>query len=228
MTTTNFADDPHLEWPTARESRSAQALVFAPLAWLKLQYLTHAGTTEVGGFGLSHPDNPLYLEDVLLVRQRCSWATVHFDDQAIADLFDAMADQGLAPERFARVWLHTHPGLSAVPSSVDEATFARAFGSCDWAVMAILSRGGRFSARLQLRAGPGAEVDLTASVDWAHWPSAVADTAALAIQMDQWRQEYAALVEFEDPRHAAVALPEAITDNGFFDPRSFFPAEVTR
>ena len=47
----------------------ARPLVFAPLAWLKLQYLCHAGPTEVAGFGLSHPDDPLYLEDVFTGEQ---------------------------------------------------------------------------------------------------------------------------------------------------------------
>ena len=77
-------------------------LVFAPLAWLKFQYLCHAGPTEVAGFGLSHPDDPLYLEDVLVVRQRCTAVTVALDDAAVADLLDAMTDAGIRPDRFAR------------------------------------------------------------------------------------------------------------------------------
>ena len=81
--------------------RFVKSLVFSPRAWLKLQYLCHAGPTEVGGFGLSHADDPLYLEDVLLVRQRCTMATVAFDDAAVADLFDRMADAGIPPARFA-------------------------------------------------------------------------------------------------------------------------------
>src|SRR5437764_14410734 len=120
-------------------------LVFAPLAWLKLQYLCHAGPTEVAGLGLSHPIDPLYLEDVLVVRQRATAVTVGFDDAAVADLFDDMADAGVPLGRFARVWVHTHPGASVPPSATDEATFARVFGGCDWAVMAILGRTGRTS-----------------------------------------------------------------------------------
>ena len=28
-------------------------LIFAPLAWLKLQFFCHAGDTEIGGFGVA-------------------------------------------------------------------------------------------------------------------------------------------------------------------------------
>src|SRR5438874_13216786 len=110
MTTTTRRRCRRRHPPISRDG--AGRLVFAPLAWLKLQYLCHAGPTEVAGFGLSHPDDPLYLEDVLVVRQRASAVTVAFDDVAVADLFDAMADTGIPPARFARVWLHTHPGAS--------------------------------------------------------------------------------------------------------------------
>src|SRR5207245_1970892 len=83
--------------PMPDERAGTRPLVFAPLAWLKLQLLCHAGPTEVAGFGLSHPADPLYLEDVLVVRQRATPATVAFDDAAVADLFDAMTDAGVPP-----------------------------------------------------------------------------------------------------------------------------------
>lgn len=95
------------------EGACTRALVFSPLAWLKLQFLCHAGPTEVGGFGLSHPDDLLYVEDVLVVRQRCTLATVAFNDAAVADLCDDMADAGIGLNRCLRIWLHTHPGASA-------------------------------------------------------------------------------------------------------------------
>jgi hypothetical protein len=41
-------------------------LFFAPLVWLKLQWLCHAGDTEIGGFGISAESNPLYVEDLAL------------------------------------------------------------------------------------------------------------------------------------------------------------------
>lgn len=174
--------------------RSVKPLVFSPRAWLKLQYLCHAGPTEVGGFGLSHPDDPLFLEDVLLVRQKCSMATVAFDDAAVADLFDRMADAGIPPARFARIWLHTHPGSSVTPSGTDEATFARVFSGCDWAVMAILGRTGRTSARLRFGAGPGGAVEIPTRIEWADWPSFARDPD-LGELIAHWQYEFESLVE---------------------------------
>ena len=69
---------------------------------------------------------------------------------------ELLALVGLPPERFARIWVHTHPGKSPHPSITDEETFQRCFGNSDWAVMFILARGGQSYARLRLNAGPGA------------------------------------------------------------------------
>src|SRR5207302_10392140 len=107
---------------TAPRREPHDTLFFAPLAWLKLMWFCHAGHTEVGGFGISAEHNPLYVEDFVSVRQRASTASVHFDDAAVADLFDALVDRGLGPDRFARIWIHTHPGLSPEPSETDETT----------------------------------------------------------------------------------------------------------
>ena len=182
--------------PIRDDGAGPRRLVFTPLAWLKLQYLCHAGPTEVAGFGLSAEGDSLYLEDMLVVRQRATPVTVAFDDAAVADLFDDMADAGVPPARFARVWMHTHPGASVTPSFTDEVTFARVFGGCDWAVMAILGRTGRTSARLRFAAGPGAAIELRTAVDWAAWPAAASGAhGSLADRLADWREEYTALVE---------------------------------
>ena len=112
-------------------------LRFTPWAWAKLVFLRDLGPTEVGGFGVSAKDDLLLIEDIRLVRQRCTSVTVQFDDVAVADFFDEMVDRGLRPERFARVWIHTHPGDSASPSCVEEQTFVRSFGRSDWAIMSF-------------------------------------------------------------------------------------------
>src|SRR5713226_2900380 len=174
----------------------ARALHFAPAAWLKWQFLCHAGPTEVAGFGLSALADPLYLEDVLVVRQRCTPVTVALDDEAVADLFDRMADVGVPPTRFARVWLHTHPGASAAPSHLDEETFARAFGHCDWAVMAILGRTGKTFARIRFAAGPGGAFDLPTRVDWSAWPACATATDSPLLDLTaDWKREYESLIE---------------------------------
>ena len=87
-----------------------------PYACAKLVFLRDLGPTEVGGFCISAENDLLLIEDIRLVRQRCSSVTVQFEDVAVADFFDEQVDRGLLPERFARVWIHTHPGNSASPS----------------------------------------------------------------------------------------------------------------
>jgi hypothetical protein len=195
---------------TRTRHKPRDTLCFAPLAWLKLQWFCHAGSTEVGGFGVSAERDPLYVEEFVTVRQRASAVSVRFDDAAVADLFDELVDRGLKPERFARIWVHTHPCTSPLPSSTDETTFARSFGSCDWSVMFIVSRAGETYARLSFLAGPGAEVLLPVAVDWAAWPSTSVSGGGLDASCKQWQQDYAAHVQSipDDPLPLMVKADE--------------------
>ena len=101
-----------------------------------------------------------------LVTQTCTWVHVEFADEAVANFFDDQVDAGRRPEEFGRIWVHTHPGNSPEPSGTDEATFARVFGSADWALMFILARGGQTYARLRYNCGPGADLKLPVEVDY--------------------------------------------------------------
>ncbi|MEQ8835429.1 MAG: Mov34/MPN/PAD-1 family protein, partial [Lacipirellulaceae bacterium] len=112
-----------------------------------------AGETEIGGFGISSAEDLLLVEDLVLVEQQADWASVEFKDTAVADFYDSQVDRGRTPEQFARIWIHTHPGDSPRPSGTDEETFARVFGSCNWAVMFILAQKGASYARLQFGVG---------------------------------------------------------------------------
>lgn len=155
----------------------------------KLLFLRDLGPTEVGAFGVAPSDDPLLVEDVAMVRQRCGPAWVGFDDDAVAAYFEERVGRGLEPRQFARVWLHTHPGDSPHPSGVDEETFARVFGPCDWAVMAILAQGGRWSARLRVQSGPRVEVEVPVRVAW--------DAPFPASDPTGWRSEYSRCVQSE-------------------------------
>jgi len=190
--------------------RPVRKLRLSPWAWLKWQYLSHAGPTEVAGFGLSAAHDPLYVEDILVVGQRATAVTVGFEDTAIAELFDRMTDLGIAPHRFARIWLHSHPGASASPSGVDESTFARVFGPCDWSVMAILSRTSATYARLQFQAGPGGSLELPVVSDWQAWPRCLA-SSSLDAHFLQWQEEYERCVK-PMPFHYPELLPEEPTE----------------
>jgi hypothetical protein len=182
-------------------------LRFTPYAWAKLQFFCHAGDTEIGGFGLAATDDPLLVTDLLTVRQSVSSASVEFDDVAVAELFEDQVDAGHRPDRFARLWCHTHPGHSPDPSGTDEETFDRVFGSCEWALMFILARGGRTYARLRFNAGPGGDLEIPVAIDY-HTPFPGADHEA-------WANEYDAHVHPE-----TLALPAAsgdVSQNGMFD-----------
>ena len=148
--------------------------------------LRDLGDTEIGGFGITGTDDPLLVTDIGLVTQSCSYATVEFDDLAVAEFFDQMVDEGLHPSQFGRIWIHTHPGKSPDPSCTDEQTFARVFGQADWAVMFILARGGQTYCRLEYHAQPAAGFELTVQVDY-NQPFDASDHAA-------WEAEYRAKV----------------------------------
>jgi hypothetical protein len=149
-------------------------------------FLRDLGETEVGGFGICAADDPLYVQDVQLVKQMCTGVSVCFDDQAVADFFDRQVDLGRKPAEFSRIWVHTHPGSCPEPSITDEDTFTRVFGRTDWAVMFILACRGQSYARLRFNVGPGGDVDLPVRVDYTR-PFAASDHAA-------WQKEHLAAV----------------------------------
>jgi len=157
-------------------------LRFSPTAWAKLLYFRDRGDTEIGGFGITAKDDLLLVEDFVTVRQKASMASVSFDDDAVADFFESQVDAGRRPEHFGRIWLHTHPGDSPQPSVVDEETFGRVFGRCQWAVMFVLARGGKSYARLRFNVGPGGEAVIPVEVDYSS-PFGPSDREA-------WQEEY--------------------------------------
>jgi hypothetical protein len=170
-------------------------LVFAPLAWLKLRFLLHAGETEVGAFGIAAESDLLYVEQLAVPKQRTSEVSVEFEDTAVADHFDGCFDRGITPARCGRIWIHSHPGSSPLPSSTDEQTFQRAFGNCDWAVMAIIARGGASYARLRFAAGPGGSVVLPVVVDWQRLPQDLLDGEGMLDELiSGWLDEYGTAV----------------------------------
>ena len=161
-------------------------LRFSPYAWAKLRYLRDIGNTEVSVFGIASVEGPLCIEDLELAKQTCSVASIRFDDDSVADFFDRQVDLGRKPEQFARIWIHTHPGSSPNPSFVDEDTFARVYGRCDWAVMCILAQGDQTYARLRFNVGPGGTVIIPVVTDFS-LPFSGSDH-------QQWRAEYDANV----------------------------------
>lgn len=184
-------------------------LRFTPYAWAKLHYFCHRGDTEIGGFGLSHPDDPLLVIDFLTLKQEVTCVSVEFDDEAVAELFEDQVDAGRRPEQFARLWCHTHPGDSPHPSATDEETFERVFRGCDWAVMFILAKGGQTYARLRFRAGPGGDMKLPVAVDYAE--------AFPGTDHDAWELTYDAHIHAESLNGKPLfgATGQEVLDAGF-------------
>jgi proteasome lid subunit RPN8/RPN11 len=193
-------------------------LIFSPLAWLKLQLFLHAGETEVGGFAISSEHDLLYVQDFVTLEQVTTSVTVEFTDTAVANHFDNCVDAGMPPSRFARIWCHTHPGSSPEPSSVDEETFARVFGDCDWGIMFILSRTGRTYARLNFNAGPGGSTLLPLMVDWESWPQVLLDELPRLPELfEDWMSEFDRNIHpyhppFQPPYHGIDMAPSNMAD----------------
>jgi hypothetical protein len=167
---------------------------------------------------LAPADDLLFVEEIRLIRQQCTAVSVGFDDPAVADFFEEEVDNGRTPEQFARIWIHTHPGNCALPSPVDEETFARVFGRCDWAVMCILAKEGQIYCRLRFRHGPGATFEIPVRVDFeCDFPKT---------DRQGWDREYAATVTPEiiwplDRLSAGLFLDDAelsATGGQFDDP----------
>lgn len=178
--------------PRRRPSKRRRTkLRFSPTAWAKLLFLRDLGPTEIGGFGITSPEDPLLVTEFALLQQTCTPTTVEFDESAIADFVDDQVDLGRSPSECLRLWIHTHPGSCPHPSPTDEATFANVFGDVDWSVMFILASGGATYGRLQANAGPRVVKRLSVSIDFSR-PFEAADRAA-------WQAEYDRCVCCMDP-----------------------------
>ena len=210
---------PRLKLPPRNPRLPDQSVLrFTPTAWAKLHYFCHAGETEIGGFGVaSDPKNLLKVDDFITVKQSTSCVSVVFDDLSVADYFEWQVDLGNKPGQFARVWLHTHPGDSAYPSAVDEETFSRVFGRCDWAVMFILAKGGQTYCRLRYNSGPGGQIELPVVVDY--------DGAFPGSDHDAWRDEFDANIHPE-VNHVGLGV-SGIEDFKLGDPFDPFGLDST-
>ena len=161
-------------------------LRITPYAWAKLIFFRDLSKDEVGGFGITEVDNPLFITDIAILKQTVSWGSTELDDEAVADHFDDQVDLGRRPENFARIWVHTHPAISANPSSTDLNTFDDAFGSCDWSVMFIVDKQNDVHARLRFKTGPKGYISLPVEIDYSK--------PFQATDHEGWQAEYKAKV----------------------------------
>ena len=155
---------------------------FTPYAWAKIECFRDFGRTEIGGFGITNKEDPLLVVDFAVPKQTCSYATVEFDDESVADIVMEHVGQSRHPENFSRIWIHTHPGDCPLPSGTDEDTFRDKFDN-PWAVMFILACGGKTFCRLKTTTGSlFATRDLPVYVDYKQdFPGSA---------LDDWQDEY--------------------------------------
>ena len=163
------------------------ALRFSPTAWAKLLYFRDKSDNEVGGFGITEPDDLLLVKEFVTVKQQVTAVSVKFDDEAVADLFENQVDLGRKPEQFARIWLHSHPGDSPEPSIIDEETFERVFGNCQWAVLFVVAQDNKTHAKLSFNVGPGGQVLIPVGIDYSQ--------AFGPTNQELWDAEYASNVK---------------------------------
>ena len=157
-----------LSWQVEKETENARrlALRFSPTAWAKLLYFRDKSDNEVGGFGITEQDDLLFVKEFVTVKQEVTPVSVKFDDVSVANYFEDQVDLGRKPEQFARIWLHSHPGDSPEPSIIDEETFERVFGNCQWAVLFVVAQDNKTYAKLSFNVGPGGQVLIPVGIDY--------------------------------------------------------------
>lgn len=174
-------------------------MIWDMLPYLKLIWMRDRGGTEVGGYAVTKPEDPLHVVDFYLVNQECNSAFCKFDDLGVADYIADMAmgiktGRPVLPDNSCAIWVHTHPGSSASPSGTDYQTFqSPAFNGRPWAVMFIIARQGEVSSRLRYNVGPLKDMPAVPVVDMNSWnPSR--DLLKCAILHKEWEVEYKQLV----------------------------------
>lgn len=172
-------------WDTPIQRPSYAAVRFTAYSWAKFNYLRDLDDAEVSCFGITDEDDTLLVRDLWVPKQSVSVATVDIDDEGFAEAVERMG-RNAPPHTFTRIWLHTHPGDSAMPSSTDRKTQTTTFSTMDWHVMGILAQGGQTHAEMSWW-GPHGKSRLTSiipfEIDW-HEPFPAADP-------DHWSAEYA-------------------------------------
>lgn len=127
------------------------SIFFHQEPWLKLCALSQEGYNELAGFGISAADDPLEIEDFVLVKHFATAATFEFCPDAMGKHMEDMAARGISPDRCLKIYIHTHPHESPTPSQTDWNEFEDFSENSDFTVMFIMARGGACHCTLRLR-----------------------------------------------------------------------------
>jgi len=181
--------------PMVAATSTSKVITLSPLAFLHWQFICHAGKTEACAFGVSKPNVPTYVESLHIPKQSCTPAYCESDDDELLDLLMQTMTGKYVEGQVGRVWLHTHPGSSAQPSSIDETTFKDVWtGPQDFYAMLILARGGETYCRTKSPTDVDSRqrTPSTVRVDWARLPELLPQLPALTTG---WAAEYAEKVK---------------------------------
>lgn len=153
--------------PEVGKSILGSGISFTPATWSQLLMARDFGNHEIGFMGITTDTERLNLvTELVMPLQEVGVAHCDFDDEGMAQMMDQMIQRGLQPYQFMRVWIHTHPGSSATPSSTDEKTFADTFGMTDYAIMVIVAKGGQTYARLKVTTPFPVSVEIPVTINW--------------------------------------------------------------
>jgi hypothetical protein len=208
-------------WESPASKPLTPTLRFNAYAWAKFNYLRDLDESEVFCFGITDPDDPMLVTDLWLPKQEVTSASAEIDEDDLAKRIEDMATR--APiSSFLRIWLHTHPGNSATPSSVDRDTQETIFAGCEWSVMAILAKGGEFHCELAWW-GPDKKSQLRVKiphmVDW-HLPFEGADP-------DRWSADYIENVTSRNWLLSSSSSSSSYSKPSLFPPNERMGGELT-
>lgn len=144
----------------------AKELRMSPYAWAKLIWFRDRGNTEVAGYCITNTEDPLLVNDFVLVKQKCTMVTFELDPEDSIEYMEKMIDGGLPPWAYSNILAHTHPGEDTNPSIIDEENFNKAFSHPNWAIMLIVGKDGSTYCRLKMNTGPGALSLLDVVIDY--------------------------------------------------------------
>ena len=123
---------------------------FTPYAYAKMIYMRDKQANEVSCMAIT-PNTLNIIEELYFPRQEVQSAYVDIDEDGLALMCDELAQKGLQPEQFMRIWIHTHPkSMGATPSGRDRQCMEESFSTPDWAIMMIFSQNGESFAELRM------------------------------------------------------------------------------
>ena len=205
-----------------RKYRQKLALRFSPTAWAKLLFFRDHSSNEIGGFGISDPDDLLYIREFVTIKQEVSIVQCTIPGRLRLPIsLTTRLPWAESPNNLPAVGCIRIPEGISTPSQTDEETFERVFGSCQWAVMFILSQDNQAYARISFNIGPGGQLIIPVQVDYSK-PFEASDPVA-------WEQEFkqnilthsmdklnthSATLSTNDARHVGSSpVPDGVSDS---------------